>query len=280
MSSGNPPFQSPGMPNQGYPGGQPYGGYPGPQQMPPNKGGSATKIVLIVLGVVFLLGLLVCGVAAALLVPAVTAARSEAQRQMDAGHLKQVGLALHNYQTVYKRFPAAANFNDNGEELLSWRVSILPFIEYQHLYQQVDWSQPADSMANNFLVAEVPAPYSHPDSHNSSQGMTNVFAIVADEEQVKQDPSLQTAIAHKEYNRFRDMLDGLSNIIIAISLPNKSAPWAEPIDLTPEEAYDELQKAGSANVLFADGSVRKIEATAIPREKWLQACRMRDGWNL
>jgi hypothetical protein len=42
--------------------------------------------------------------------------------------LKQIGLALHNYHTAYRTFPAAAITDKNGKPLLSWRVAILPFM--------------------------------------------------------------------------------------------------------------------------------------------------------
>jgi len=58
----------------------------------------------------------------ALLVPAVQKVREAAARAECSNNLKQLALAVHNYEGVYKQIPSAAN-------CWSWRVAILPFIE-------------------------------------------------------------------------------------------------------------------------------------------------------
>src|SRR5262249_54330611 len=56
--------------------------------------------------------------------PAATASRKSQE------NLKQIGLAVHNYHDTYTFLPGQAIFDKKtGKALLSWRVSILPFID-------------------------------------------------------------------------------------------------------------------------------------------------------
>jgi prepilin-type N-terminal cleavage/methylation domain-containing protein len=81
----------------------------------------------------------------ALLLPAVQQAREAARRTACKNNLKQIGLAMHNYEGTYRILPNAhygnpacggsGNFEDDG---FGWGVMILPFIEQTALYQQIN----------------------------------------------------------------------------------------------------------------------------------------------
>jgi prepilin-type N-terminal cleavage/methylation domain-containing protein len=82
----------------------------------------------------------IIGVLVALLLPAVQAAREAARRMQCTNNLKQLGLSLHNFHDVNKRFPAAdeelaASPSTSSKWNCSWMPRILPFIEQQSLYQ-------------------------------------------------------------------------------------------------------------------------------------------------
>ncbi|HBN74994.1 MAG TPA: prepilin-type cleavage/methylation domain-containing protein [Planctomycetaceae bacterium] len=81
----------------------------------------------------------------ALLLPAVQQAREAARRTQCKNHMKQLGLALHNYVDVNTVLPPGASVDlsitatgNNG----SWGVHgrILPYLEQGSLYDQVDLS--------------------------------------------------------------------------------------------------------------------------------------------
>jgi len=85
----------------------------------------------------------IIGILIALLLPAVQAAREAARRAQCTDHLKNLGLAVHNYHDTYKNFPlsyarwGSGVFPGDGQSI-SWVVSSLPFFEQGPLFDTLD----------------------------------------------------------------------------------------------------------------------------------------------
>jgi prepilin-type processing-associated H-X9-DG protein len=82
----------------------------------------------------------IIGVLIALLLPAVQAAREAARRAQCSNNLRQMGLAIHNFHDVNKRFPASS-FDpiavNAGIAGCSANPLILPYLELDALYSEL-----------------------------------------------------------------------------------------------------------------------------------------------
>ena len=74
----------------------------------------------------------IIGVLVALLLPAVQAAREAARRMQCQNHLRQIGIALHNYHGGHEVFPAGCV--DKAGQRHSWLTSLLPHLEQQAVF--------------------------------------------------------------------------------------------------------------------------------------------------
>jgi prepilin-type N-terminal cleavage/methylation domain-containing protein len=94
------------------------------------RGRGFTLVELLV--VITIIGILI-----ALLLPAIQAAREAARRATCINHLKQIGLALQNHESTYRKFPGASQATANLKKADGWSflVFILPYIEQDALYR-------------------------------------------------------------------------------------------------------------------------------------------------
>jgi prepilin-type N-terminal cleavage/methylation domain-containing protein/prepilin-type processing-associated H-X9-DG protein len=98
------------------------------------RGGFTLVELLVVIAII--------GILVGLLLPAVQAAREAARRMSCQNNLKQMGLALHNYESTFKSLPPAlfgSPFNGHtlDDDGFGWQVSILPFMEQQNTYDLI-----------------------------------------------------------------------------------------------------------------------------------------------
>ncbi len=91
----------------------------------------------------------------ALLLPAVQQAREAARRLECKDHLRQLGIALHNYAESHGTLPPGYLYRpdvtssppSNGAGF-GWGAMILPFLEQGALYQSFNWNVPIYAAAN------------------------------------------------------------------------------------------------------------------------------------
>jgi prepilin-type N-terminal cleavage/methylation domain-containing protein len=88
----------------------------------------------------------------ALLLPAVQQARESARRTQCKNNLKQIGLAVHNFESAYSYLPHSGQCDSSGTSTTTYMTEstptlLLPFIEQANVYAQMDHSLTYANMA-------------------------------------------------------------------------------------------------------------------------------------
>ena len=96
-----------------------------------------------------------------LLLPAIQAARESARRAQCANNLRQIGLAMHNFESSKRHFPLGGlgAQPDAAGRISYWSVQaqILPYLEQANLNSHIDFTQGYDLAANIDLGGNVVA---------------------------------------------------------------------------------------------------------------------------
>jgi prepilin-type processing-associated H-X9-DG protein len=219
-------------------------------------------VIAIVAAVIAIPMLLICiGVLVGLLLPAVQASREAARRMQCSNNMKQIALALHNYESAFRTLPPAFTADANGKPLHSWRTLILPFMEQNALYQQIDFSKPWDDPVNLPFSKVVIPTYACPSGHTDSPEKTCYQVVV--------DPSSIFPGANKA-TKFSEVTDGIRNTIFVIETESENAvPWMAPDDIDMATYLSLGQSSrpnhmGGSNAAFADGSVQFLSTSMDP----------------
>ncbi len=106
---------------------------PNPKSTNPKSFHGFTLVELLV--VITIIGILI-----SLLLPAVQAAREAARRLQCSNNLKQIGLALLNYEAARGAFPPGGAPSAKGLFGTSWMIGILPYVEQENVYNQLDFT--------------------------------------------------------------------------------------------------------------------------------------------
>jgi prepilin-type N-terminal cleavage/methylation domain-containing protein len=119
-----------------------------------------------------------------LLLPAVQKVREAAARMSCTNNLKQVGLALHNYESSHGTFPTSTRPPGvTPLPRISWTISALPYIEQDNLVRNYNLNQTWDSVTNQPITAQPIKILLCPSSPNPSRldgdPQTGVWNIVA-----------------------------------------------------------------------------------------------------
>ncbi|QDT55261.1 Type II secretion system protein G precursor [Caulifigura coniformis] len=220
----------------------------------------------------------------ALLLPAVQQAREAARRTQCKNNLKQIGLALHNYESTYGCFPlgyidivpgGAANL-DGG---WAWDAFLLPYIDQAPLYNTLDFNQhpygsvstPANRQAMTviqpgFRCPSDNGPSTRNDNSGNAQGngvanhaLSNYMGClgafdgdvcVTSTTPVSSPARNNGLLTPNRCQRIRDVIDGTSNTIAiaeAMYIANQVDVNGDNIGSERQYQYGNITTAGGPN---------------------------------
>jgi prepilin-type processing-associated H-X9-DG protein len=223
----------------------------------PRKSSGSGLIIGLIVGGVLLVVLACGGVMVGLLLPAVSKVREAASRAQDQNNMKQLSLSFHNEQDA--RMSVSSLARDRSGKVspgLSWRVSMLPYIEQENLYSSFDFTQAWDSPRNqphsNTTVPTYRTPF------DGGPGTGTPYRVFVGGGAMFEPDGRPV--------RFADVTDGIQNTILFIHA-TEQVPWAQPKELpysptAPLPAFGHKGQPNGTNVAMADGSVRFISKNA------------------
>jgi prepilin-type N-terminal cleavage/methylation domain-containing protein/prepilin-type processing-associated H-X9-DG protein len=192
----------------------------------------------------------IIGVLIGLLLPAVQKVRETANRLSCQDNLKQIGLALHHYHDTQKTLPpgyqALGPYSDGATDTApgwGWGAFLLPYLEQDNLYRQLDFRQPIkNSPAIQTLVKVYLCPsdltpqqaFTVPDGFGDPVALAapcSYAACVGGDESDTAGPTGLGVFYRNSQTRLTDITDGTSTTILIgeRAWANANGIWAGAI---------------------------------------------------
>jgi len=166
----------------------------------------------------------------ALALPAVNTAREGARGMQCENKLRQIGIAVRNYEDVYGCYPPTCTYDKSGRPLHSWRSLLKEFMS--PIPDRFNYNEPWDSPHNRGLLADHRLAYIYQcptdkAAHAPGSTATSYVAIVGKRAPWRRGNAEGTH--HKLPNQAADAF-------LVIELANSGIQWTQPKDIDFDDA--------------------------------------------
>jgi len=213
--------------------------------------------------------------------------RQYAGREKTHHNLTQIGAAMMTHLKQVRRFPEQGTF-DTGKVNSghSWMTRLLPYLDHENLYNQIDFTKPYDDNANMIEMQQQIPQFLAADQDRlfTTNGLAvSHFSGLAGELMSEDVGMVRIGVLDAD-NPIRqvDLLDGASQTMVAGEINFGFPAWGEPENVRQigqglNKAMDGFGNASGtgAMFLFADGSVRFFSNRTSPEV--LQSLSTRNG---
>ena len=216
----------------------------------------------------------IVGILVGMLMPAIQSIRNASSRIACGNNLHQISIALQNYHAAHEAFPIGGiewrTRNDPTRRQLAWSVFLLPYLEQENVWQQLDLNTAFDSPENSEAAATIINVFVCPSSLRGHQtvnarGPCDYGGIYGERITSPNNPPKGTML-HDIAIALRDVTDGSSHtLIVAEDSGWSDGQWingrnifdqAFPINQAPSFENDiRSEHPQGANAARCDGSV-------------------------
>ena len=202
--------------------------------------------------------------------------RDASDRTSSRNNLFSMGLAAHNYHDRWNFFPAGGSLFARGVPGHSWQTELLPFIDHQALFSQIDLQQPWFARKNQQPFATEIYYFKSAAINRMSHEVRTGYAV----SHYAENSRLTSFGKPISLNEIRD---GMSTTLFAGEVISNFKPWGDPTNRrdpalglnSSPEGFGGPWKNASTGFLLGDGTARYISNNIDP--KILKALATPDG---
>lgn len=180
-----------------------------------------------------------------------------ARRSQSLNNLKQIGLGVLNFESAHEQLPAGATFDQYGRMQHGWVVQLLPDMDCDAIYEQVNqalpWDHPDNAKAFGTEIAELINWRLQSAPTKDAQGYA-LSHYAANSRVVGAGPPM----------KLKAISDGASQTILAGEVNHDFKPWGHPLNWRdPAQGINKGRggfggRDGITIFVFADGSAHTI----------------------